>query len=66
MHTLDRLVYVSKPRRDKMKQLSHHLQLNQLAKQGGLVPSYWSAIEMMTSDRTPSNFISRVREGWDD
>jgi hypothetical protein len=41
-------------------------QFNTIAKQGGVVPSYWSAIEMnslSTNDRLPS---IGFREGWDD
>jgi hypothetical protein len=41
-----------------MKNCSIHLQGLTLAKQGGFMPSYWSAINL-NSDRTPE--IPRVR-----
>ena len=37
-----------------------------IAKQGGFMPSYWSAINSLSNlDRTPVENV-RVREGWDD
>jgi hypothetical protein len=40
-----------------------HQQFNTIAKCGGVMPSYWSAINSLGLDRTPE--ITRVREGWD-
>lgn len=46
-----------------MKATCNFRQLNTIAKQGGVMPSYWLAINSLHSDRTPE--ITRVREGWD-
>ena len=44
-----------------MLQTSLHLQLNSIAKQGGVMPTYWSAI----SSNCDRNELTGL-EGWDD
>jgi hypothetical protein len=44
-----------------MLQTSLHLQLNSTANQGGVMPSYWSAISSNCDRSEPT-----ALEGWDD
>ena len=38
-----------------------------IAKQGGFMPSYWSAINSLVNlDRTPEGWDGVFKEGWDD
>ena len=43
-----------------MQFCNRHNQFNTIAKQGGVMPSYWLAINngSLSSDRTPEGFIS--------
>jgi len=47
-------------RENKMQLNFRHQQFNTIAKCGGVMPSYWSAINSLGLDRTPE--ITRVRE----
>ena len=48
-----------------MTMQSVHGQINTIAKQLGLTACSWLAINGSSYDRTPSEFMIRVREGWD-
>ena len=62
------MVFVNKFKRDfrenKMQSCNRQHQFNTIAKQGGVMPSYWLAINTISleSDRTPRLGSS---EGWD-
>ena len=42
----------------KMKLRSLHGQFNTIAKQGGVMPSCWLAVNSLSNDRTPEGYIS--------
>ena len=46
-----------------MNAICNFRQFNTIAKQGGVMPSYWLAINSLHSDRTPE--IVGSTEGWD-
>ena len=56
------LVKILKENLEKTKMQSNfrHQQFNTIAKCGGVMPSYWLAINSLGLDRTPE--ITRVRE----
>ena len=50
-----------------MQSSNRHNQFNTIAKQGGVMPSCWLAINSLLSyDRTPEGISPGSKEGWDD
>jgi len=48
-----------------MQNLAIHNMINCVAKQFGLTPSYWSAIEL-SNDRTPEGCRGSLEDTWDE